>query len=101
MEDNVLYVGMTRARNLLYLSNVTHGRLGTLATQNALPLLHNDSFWQYYNKDLCRPGSVGAASNWQKYNLLQKKYGLASGVRGYSTVPLLGKVARACKYLSR
>lgn len=101
MEDNVLYVGMTRARNLLYLSNVTHGKLGTLATQNALPLLHNDSFWQYYNKDLRRPGSAGTASNWQKYNLLQKKYGLASGVRSYSTVPLLGKVARACRYLRR
>lgn len=51
MDTNILYVGMTRARNLLYLCNINHPciRPHQFLPQKNIAL--NEGFWDYYIKD--------------------------------------------------
>lgn len=81
MDQNLLYVGMTRARNLLYLNNIKHTGLQPdiipKGTQFSLP---KDGFWNYYNQDLKRPilHSNAALAGIQKYQKIGRKYGFSS-----------------------
>ncbi|CCF57132.1 hypothetical protein KAFR_0C01390 [Kazachstania africana CBS 2517] len=101
MDDNTLYVGMTRARNLLYMININHSRIQQPFTlnKNRAHLLSNKSFWNYYNNDLNRGDSFkySLETNLYNYGRLQNKFGFS---RSYST--LCGPIVRICsKYLPR
>ncbi|GAV52273.1 hypothetical protein ZYGR_0AG02640 [Zygosaccharomyces rouxii] len=76
IDQNLLYVGMTRARNLLYLNNIKHtGILSNLIARENGSALLNDRFWNYYNQDLKRPILYSAADSVKRYQKIQKKYG--------------------------
>lgn len=99
VEDKVLYVGMTRARNLLYLNNVKHPKINPGSWSLTPPLLSNEAFWKYYNRDLNRP--LSASNSNRKYEFLQKKYAMGTlSERGYSTY-CRRSVFRLCKNLLR
>lgn len=72
-EDNVLYVAMTRARNLLYLTNIKHEMLPRQSPKD--PLIFNTHFWKYYNNDLKRFNSL--EPNLQRYREICKHYKLS------------------------
>lgn len=85
VEDNVLYVGMTRAKNLLYLINTKHPRLSNPVVKKNV--LTNEAFWRYYNADLRRvvPANLSTAS--QRYELLrQKRIGCSQSIRPLSSL---------------
>ncbi|CAR26293.1 hypothetical protein ZYGR_0H01020 [Zygosaccharomyces rouxii] len=76
MEQNLLYVGMTRARNLLYLNNIKHASISSNAnTRESGSALLNDKFWNYYSQDMKRPTLHSAADSIKKYEMIRKKYG--------------------------
>lgn len=82
MENNTLYVGMTRARNLLYMVNMNHD---TIKPYKEPLLFQNEKFWNYYNNDLKRSTTnlpYILSNNAKNYSHLQNKYGL----RQYSTI---------------
>ncbi|SMN21878.1 similar to Saccharomyces cerevisiae YOL095C HMI1 Mitochondrial inner membrane localized ATP-dependent DNA helicase, required for the maintenance of the mitochondrial genome [Maudiozyma saulgeensis] len=82
IESSTLYVGVTRARNLLYMININHRKFNKQWKDPNL--FQNQQFWKYYNNDLNRPTtSVPGilASNSSRYLSLSNKYGL----RTYST----------------
>lgn len=94
MDTNSLYVGMTRARNLLYMSNMKHQRLASKTPLYSTSIMLNKPFWTYYNKDLNRsvPGVTMAHDhNIQRYNRLRKDFGF---YRSYSSL-------RCCKNIFR
>lgn len=102
IENNVLYVAMTRAKNLLYMLNINHPRVLPNATIKSLQnsLIDNTSFWKYYNEDLKRQNYM-IKSNHNKYYLLQRRFGFnALEKRAYSTASLK-TVSGLCKYLCR
>lgn len=85
VEDNVLYVGMTRAKNLLYLLNTKHPGLNIKATNKSI--LSNENFWNYYNTDLRRVIPKNFADATQRYNSLQQKYkGSSIASRSFSNL---------------
>lgn len=84
IEDNVLYVGMTRARNMLYLNNVRHPRLNVKSKK--FSIIQDAKFWTYYNADLKRQVGTSTLSAGKKYALMQQKYGLRSCQRSYATL---------------
>lgn len=99
VEDKLLYVGMTRARNLLYLNNVKHPKINPRSGSLTPSLLSNEAFWKYYNRDLNR--SVSATNSKRKYEFLQKKYAMTTlSERGYTTC-CRRSVFRLCKNLLR
>lgn len=98
IEDKSLYVGMTRARNLLYLLNTKHGRLGEPTNKSMSPLLNNEPFWNYYNLDMKRIHANPSRlfnSNIIRYNKIGGKFGL--GKRTFMTY--LRPTFKLCKYL--
>ena len=94
MDTNALYVGMTRARNLLYMCNMKHQRLVSKSPPYSRNIMSNNSFWAYYNKDMNR-SAFGAEMahdyNIQRYNQLRKKFGF---YRAYSSL-------KGCKSIFR
>lgn len=76
MDNNLLYVGATRARNLLYLINVIHPAVnhqhGVLSNQ----FVESTEFWSYYNTDLSRRNTFNVASFRSNYTQLAQKYRL-------------------------
>lgn len=79
MDQNLLYVGMTRARNLLYLSNIKNIDLSSnLISKENEPALLSTQFWRYYNQDLRRPFLYSTADSVKKYRMIQRKYGFNS-----------------------
>lgn len=84
-EDNVLYVGMTRAKNLLYLLNTKHPGLDhESATRN---IMSNEKFWRYYNTDLNREIPADFMGAIRRYDCLQRKYdGFSMNRRPFSTL---------------
>ncbi|KAL3229791.1 ATP-dependent DNA helicase HMI1, mitochondrial [Nakaseomyces bracarensis] len=70
---NVLYVAMTRARNLLYLTNISHDKLPKISLPS-VPLIENREFWMYYNKDLKRYNLM--EPNILRYNEICAHYNL-------------------------
>lgn len=99
MTRNLLYVGMTRARNLLFLNNV--GNLKNYPELQTLdkPLRMNKHFWDYYNRDLRRRTLYCPSTSSQKYDLLQRKYGLNSSARRGITTWSLNNANRLSKLL--
>ncbi|CCK72441.1 ATP-dependent 3'-5' DNA helicase KNAG_0K00730 [Huiozyma naganishii CBS 8797] len=87
MDDNTLYVGMTRARNLLYLVNVNHPRIVPWEFKPPVNIIEQPKFWEYYNRDLARSWTP-KQTNKMAYQTLSNKYGL----RQYST---------CCRHLRR
>lgn len=99
MEDKVQYVGMTRARNLLYITNVKHNRMKALNKEVALPLLGKTSFWEYYNKDVQRSYShLDSRSSWKNYNRLKDKY-MINISKCVSCISVIKCAVRGCKIL--
>ena len=96
IDDNTLYVGSTRARNLLYWIDV---RNNAVKSREEPQLFSNEPFWNYYNRDLGRPVANTArmlAGNTQQIKSLQNKFGL----RQYSTHTRINmKLVRLCKYV--
>ncbi|AET38488.1 ATP-dependent 3'-5' DNA helicase Ecym_2790 [Eremothecium cymbalariae DBVPG len=87
IDNNSLYVGMTRCRNLLYLVNVNHPKIKNLPNKSPYDTLRNKDFWAYYNRDLNRPYKVTNHDGLQIYNQLRKKYNLRSNhTRSYSSI---------------
>lgn len=79
MDQNLLYVGMTRARNLLYLNNIKHNSIATnKSVKKHNSLLMNGYFWNYYNRDLRRPALYSNDDSVKRYEMLRKKYGFNS-----------------------
>ncbi|KOG98980.1 ATP-dependent 3'-5' DNA helicase [Saccharomyces eubayanus] len=94
MDTNSLYVGMTRARNLLYMSNMKHQNLISKTPLYSRSIMFNESFWTYYNKDLNRSlhgVTMAHDYNIQHYNRLRKDFGF---YRAYSSL-------RCCKNIFR
>lgn len=81
MDTNTLYVGMTRARNLLYMLNTKHPQLNSSRGDSNDFIMGNTNFWNYYNKDLGRVGCFPHMHN------INKSYPLASKIskRKFST----------------
>ncbi|CDO92820.1 unnamed protein product [Kluyveromyces dobzhanskii CBS 2104] len=75
IESNLLYVAMTRARNLLYLTNVQHRSLLTLPTQK-FSLMKNEEFWRYFNRDMNRNFNLPNGDNALNFKRLRTKFGL-------------------------
>lgn len=99
IETNVLYVGMTRARNLLYLSNVNNGKLNSMMSKKPFSPLKNEEFWKYYNTDLKRPFVPDLKTTMLNYNKLQRKYGIFTSSRTYSTRARL--MLKMSKYIAK
>ncbi|CAI4775392.1 CCQ_1a_G0047760.mRNA.1.CDS.1 [Saccharomyces cerevisiae] len=94
MDTNALYVGITRARNLLYMCNMKHERLVSKSSPYSRNIMSNNLFWTYYNKDLNRSVcdvKVTHGYNVQRYNQLRKNFGF---YRAYSSL-------RGCKSVFR
>lgn len=81
VEDNVLYVGMTRARNLLYLNNVRHSRIKRNVAKK--DVTRDQNFWRYYNADLNRHTGVSSSVALHRYNFMQQKYALPTNLQRY------------------
>lgn len=88
IDDNILYVGITRARNLLYVNNITHRHLKPRFAgwsddwKPDTSLLGADDFWRYYNRDLHRPTYKGSLkTNVGLYNQLVTTLGYNVGKR--------------------
>ena len=96
IDDNTLYVGSTRAKNLLYWINVKHKSISPRVDPQ---LFSNEHFWNYYNRDLGR--SVDnipriLAGNLKRYKSLETKFGL----RNYSTLSRVSlRAVGLCKYV--
>ncbi|AGO11878.1 AaceriADR113Wp [[Ashbya] aceris (nom. inval.)] len=73
-DNNTLYVGMTRARNLLYMTNINHSKLKALNSIEHPYMIDNAFFWNYYNNDLGRPYKPNLASSTKNYKHLLDKY---------------------------
>ncbi|EJS41839.1 hmi1p [Saccharomyces arboricola H-6] len=94
MDTNALYVGMTRARNLLYLCNMKHQSLASKLPSYSRSIMSNEPFWAYYKQDLNRSASetkIAVEHNIQRYNQLRKTFGF---YRAYSSL-------RGCKSVFR
>ncbi|AQZ11472.1 HMI1 (YOL095C) [Zygosaccharomyces parabailii] len=76
MSRNLMYVGMTRARNLLYLNNVGVSHMNVDTINRDRPLRTNKFFWDYYNKDLKRPICHCPSISDRKFEFIRQKYGL-------------------------
>lgn len=86
MDTNALYVGMTRARNLLYMCNMKHERLVSRSPAYSKNIMSNSLFWAYYNRDLGRPAfgaKMAHDNNIQRYDQLRKNFGF---YRAYSSL---------------
>ncbi|CAI4036228.1 hypothetical protein SMKI_15G0660 [Saccharomyces mikatae IFO 1815] len=86
MDTNALYVGMTRARNLLYICNMKHQKIVSKPSSYSKHIMSNDFFWTYYNKDLNRStfgAKMAYGYNLQRYNHLRKNFGF---YRAYSSM---------------
>lgn len=87
IESKALYVGMTRARNLLYLINIRHPKINSRLKTSTPSLLLNQSFWKYFCIDLNRPTNVQRGLSLHKYSMLKNKYNFSSkNKRSYSTM---------------
>ncbi|KAM3164580.1 DNA helicase [Lachancea thermotolerans] len=86
IEKNALYVGMTRARNLLYMMNVKNKFLPPPNPESGTGIFDNQKIWNYYNKDLNRPIGRQLESSLQKYRAVNQKFSLNPSVRAYSTM---------------
>lgn len=85
IEENVLYVGMTRARNLLYLNNIRHPRISSNSTKR--DIIGDEKFWKYYNADLNRRADICSTLAWRNYGSMQRRYGLSLPCRrSYTTL---------------
>ncbi|AEY96332.1 FADR113Wp [Eremothecium gossypii FDAG1] len=73
-DNNTLYVGMTRARNLLYMTNINHPKTKAITNNEHPYMIDNAFFWKYYNNDLGRPYKPNLASRAQNYKQLLDKY---------------------------
>ncbi|SCU94243.1 LAME_0F06700g1_1 [Lachancea meyersii CBS 8951] len=98
IEKNALYVGITRARNILYLSNVSNKLLPAqpLCGEN---IPWNAGMWKYYRKDLKRPCVTNFVTSSNNFNFLSKRYGLASPVRSISTFAV--RASHSLRYVIR
>lgn len=85
IESKTLYVGMTRARNLLYLTNIKHPQIPSAPIKAMPSLLSNENFWKYYSLDLNRKVELSDKTPLQKYTILKNRYGLNAN-RSYSTL---------------
>ncbi|SCU79221.1 LANO_0A05490g1_1 [Lachancea nothofagi CBS 11611] len=86
IEKNALYVGITRARNILYLGNVKSALISSCVSTKTAEMLKNEGIWKYYNLDLGRPYTSRPTSIHSRYNLLNNKYGLKTSSRAYATL---------------
>ncbi|SCU81541.1 LAMI_0B06700g1_1 [Lachancea mirantina] len=84
LEKKVIYVGMTRARNLLYINNLRQANQKSVSLIS--PLEFGEPFWRYYNHDLDRHWKADKNQGLTKYNLLRKTYGLSTLQRTFSTL---------------
>ncbi|QLL34343.1 hypothetical protein HG536_0G02020 [Torulaspora globosa] len=101
-EDNVLYVGMTRAKNLLYLLNTKHPGLDCEPTKRNI--MANEKFWRYYNTDLNRATAADSMSAIRRYDCLQRKYGgFSINHRPFSTLSVArnNKLIKLVAYIAR
>ncbi|AQZ09379.1 HMI1 (YOL095C) [Zygosaccharomyces parabailii] len=76
MSRNLMYVGMTRARNLLYLNNVGISQMNPDNIKPDRPLRTNKFFWDYYNNDLKRPICHCPSISNRRYEFIRQKYDL-------------------------
>lgn len=83
IETKPLYVGMTRARNKLYLVNVKHPKISSLQV-SCESVMRNEKFWEYYNNDLKRPVLPPRHTGEYTYRNLQKQFGI--GKRNFHTI---------------
>ncbi|CUS21674.1 LAQU0S03e08086g1_1 [Lachancea quebecensis] len=95
MEKNALYVGMTRARNFLYMTNVKNKLLPPRNAEGNTGIFGNQAIWTYYNKDLNRAIHKRAESGLQKYRTINQKFSLNPSVRVYSTMARM--ICNSCK----
>ncbi|SCU91335.1 LAFA_0F03136g1_1 [Lachancea sp. 'fantastica'] len=98
IEKNALYVGITRARNILYMSNISDGLLPKLISCNG-NRHWNKQIWSYYNSDLKRPCVMSTAKGLDNFTSLTKKYGLNSPSRTYCNFAL--RASHSLKYILR
>ncbi|SCU80731.1 LADA_0B09208g1_1 [Lachancea dasiensis] len=96
IEKNALYVAITRARNILYLSDIKS--LTSSGRDDSAPFLQPGT-WKYYNSDLKRPYRPSTSINHSNFKFLLAKYGISPHIRTFSTSAL--KVTYALKYISR
>lgn len=101
MEDNVLYVGMTRARNLLYLNNISHSSVSRKSNCRKERVLLDEKFWKYYNTDLKRRNSVSSEVALRSYRALQRRYGLSSAIQRSYATSCLKTLSNLPKYFAR
>ncbi|AMD18516.1 HBL386Wp [Eremothecium sinecaudum] len=90
IDDKLLYVGMTRSRNLLYLTNIMHPSLNR--TKNYPDLLDKASYWKYYSKDLNRDALKDYSVARVRYNKLSKH--IWCNMKSYSTANYLFKIMK-------
>ncbi|CAI4050827.1 ATP-dependent 3'-5' DNA helicase SKDI_15G0630 [Saccharomyces kudriavzevii IFO 1802] len=86
MDTNSLYVGMTRARNLLYMCNMKHQSLVTKPPSYSKSIMSNEFFWDYYRRDLNRSASGAKMTHdysIRRYNQLRTNFGF---YRAYSSI---------------
>ncbi|CEP63437.1 ATP-dependent 3'-5' DNA helicase LALA0_S08e02432g [Lachancea lanzarotensis] len=98
IEKNALYVGITRARNILYLSNIFNERLPSLSSCCEVKPWDRQ-VWHYYNSDLKRPYAMNQIKGHNSFRLLTKKYGLASPSRTLCTFSV--RASHSLKYVLR
>lgn len=81
IDSNLLYVGATRARNLLYLININHPNThkNNISSKNGVSasrFIESEQFWSYYNKDLSRVSNFNRENFHSTYKSLAQKYQL-------------------------
>ncbi|CCH59076.1 hypothetical protein TBLA_0B02340 [Henningerozyma blattae CBS 6284] len=97
IENSVLYVAMTRAKNILYMFNVNHPNIkSNFKYPSVFPLAKKKEFWNYYNTTL---GRKLTTPNIEKYLLLMQKYQVIRNhqKRWFGTTRIMPSLLRGLK----